>query len=220
MTVLTIKHSTFNRAPKRRSTFAAVALPAAVVTGGLFLSMQALIEVDDFAPPEPLRYTIDPFLPVPEVAEERPPQVKPIRIEELSPPPSVDPLVKTVENIVLPTEGYAGALPDQYVEPDVHQVKPISMQSVMIRDLQPLTPPTAIYPPRALTQGIQGTCDVFLSVSPKGEPFDVSADCSHPVFKRAAEKAVKKSRFAPKIKHGRALTVTGVVYPIEFKMKP
>ncbi len=220
MASIVVTNSTFNPSQKRGAAFSAVVLPAAIVTVGLFFAMQALIEVDDFAPPEPVRYVIDQYLAAPEAPEELPVTVKPIQLEELAPPPSAEPMVKTVQNIVLPIEGFSGAVPEQFVEPDLLQVRPMASGNVIVRNLQPLTPPTVVYPPRAATQGVQGDCDVYFSVSPKGEPFDVSADCTDPIFKRAAEKAVKKSKFAPKIKHGRALTVTGVVYPIEFKLEP
>ena len=58
-----------------------------------------------------------------------------------------------------------------------------------------------------------------MNVSIRGEPFDVRADCTDRVFERAAKKAVEKVKFAPQIRDGLPVMVTGVIYPLEFQLK-
>ena len=78
----------------------------------------------------------------------------------------------------------------------------------------------AIYPDTAASRGITGTCDVYFNVSPKGVPYSIEAKCTDRLFERAAEKAVSKVKFAPKIHDGLPVTVTGAIYPIVFRMDP
>lgn len=199
---------------------ATVTVPAAIMTGGLFLAMQNLIRVDDFSPPEMTVYDLPAYVDqnVPD-EERRPETVKPIPLDPITPPPQPPKLASHVDNPKLPLSNYAGALPADYGAGNTVRLKPINISSIPLRDLQPLTPPVPVYPSRAAAEGREGTCDVYFRVSPQGQPFDVRAECTHRDFVKAAENAVKKVRFAPKIHLGRALTVTGVVYPIEFQME-
>ena len=128
-------------------------------------------------------------------------------------------LVSDIDLERLDASDYAGTAPADYGQGDITRLRPVNISSIPMRNLQPLTPPVPVYPSRPAADGREGHCDVYFSVSPQGQPFDVRADCTHRDFIRAAETAVKKVRFAPKIHLGRALTVTGVVYPIEFKME-
>ncbi|MCI4645428.1 MAG: energy transducer TonB, partial [Hyphomonadaceae bacterium] len=65
-------------------------------------------------------------------------------------------------------------------------------------------------------RGIEGSCEVRFDVNARGEPFNVEAVCTDSVFRREAERAVSRVRFAPKIVRGQALERRNVVYPIEF----
>ena len=78
--------------------------------------------------------------------------------------------------------------------------------------------PVPVYPQEAITQGIEGDCEVRFNVSVKGEPYDVVANCTHPVFKQEAERALREIRFVPKIMRGEPVERRNVVYPIMFRM--
>ena len=204
----------------RLRRFGLVAIPASLVTAGLFMAMQGLVEVDNFEPTKPTAYVIEAYMSPPVVNDQikvRPPVQK---AEVLQPPPRPEPLVKSVSDVDVPVRDYGGTIPADYGQADLDSIKPTRLPSFSIRDLQPLTPPIPNYPRQAEQQGIEGRCDVHLSVSPRGEPFDVYAECSDRVFESAAKKAVQKVRFAPKIHDGLPITVIGVVYPLEFRMEP
>jgi len=199
---------------------AAVIVPAGIVTFGLFTAMHNLVEVDDFSAPPMTTYTLDPYMAAETepVEHKRPP--KPERQEPIDPPPLTPDLVKSVTNLEFPSTIYIGVAPAEYPmgEPDLIKPQPAAIDRD--RNMRPLTPPVPTYPTKAATNGIEGTCEVHLSVTPKGEPFNVDAICTDRVFERSAEKAIKKVRFAPKIRDGKSVTVTGVVYPLEFRMEP
>lgn len=204
--------------PRTFRRMAGVALPAAIVTVGLFSAMQNFIHVDDFHAQELRTYSLEAY--VQPVVKEDPlvPERKPIRREPVKPPPLPDKLVKSVHNMKLPVSGYEGVAPANYGPKVDININPTRATSVMDRTIQPISPPVPVYPRDAATKGITGACEIHLSVSPQGDPFDIRARCTDRIFKRAAEKAVRKVRFAPKIHDGLPVTVTGVVYPIEFKM--
>ena len=86
------------------------------------------------------------------------------------------------------------------------------------RDAQPIRPPVPTYPSRAAERGIEGSCDVRFDVDTRGEPYNVTADCTDRVFKREAERAVSRVEFAPKIIRGQAAERRNVVYPLEFTL--
>ena len=200
--------------------FAAVALPAGVVTGALFVAMQNLVEVDDFEPPEMTAYDVLAYVPI----TNPPPPPKPDRefrrFDPVDPPPLPPPLVKNVDAVSVPNPGYSGAAPADYGEVDLEQLAPMRATSVMDRTMTPLAPPSPVYPRHAAAMGLEGDCLVYLNVSRRGMPFQVRAECSDPIFERAARKAVQNVKFAPKIHDGLPITVTGVVYPLEFRLEP
>lgn len=200
--------------------FGAVALPAAIVTGCLFAAMQNLIETEDFIPADVPTYEVIAFMPVGKPKPPRMPDQIIDRPEPLESPPLPPPLAKSVDAASVPDAGYTGAAPANYGEVDLGQLKPVRAGSVIVRDLTPIAPPVPVYPRRAEKLGLQGDCLVYMNVSRRGLPFQVRAECTDPVFESAARKAVQKVKFAPQIRDGLPITVTGVVYPLEFRMEP
>lgn len=198
----------------------AVAVPASVITFGLFTAMLNLIKVDDFEPPELTQFTLDPYMEANKPPVEHKADPKPRRPALADPPPLAPNLVNSVTNPKLPVSEYGGVAPAEYEMGEVVIIPPVSAGLYRDRGMRPLTPPTPVYPTVAATNGTEGSCDVHLSVTPKGDPFDVKAKCTNRVFVRAAERAIKKVRFAPKVRDGKPVTVTGVVYPLEFRMEP
>ncbi|MEM7328525.1 MAG: energy transducer TonB [Pseudomonadota bacterium] len=196
-----------------------VAIPAGAVTFGLFLAMQNLIAADAPSASDLPVYELIPYM---EVEIEDPvlePRPTINRRAPVAPPPSAPKLAKSVKNPKLPLDSYAGAAPAEYTEPSIGPIVKQRTSVIENRTIQPITPPVPDYPRAAASDGIEGACDVFLNVSTKGEPFNVQAECSHRVFVHAAEKAVRKVKFAPQIRDGLPVTVTGVVYPLEFRLK-
>lgn len=219
---MTSKMTTAGRAPVSGSgvrRFAVMAAPAAIVTASLFLAMQEVIKVDDFEPPKQTVYEIEAYVAQTKPIE-RPVRPKPIEIRPATPPPRPPALVKSVAEIGAPISGYTGVAPATYDPGEINIIKPRNAMAAIDRTFQPMTPPVPVYPRRAIGQGLEGHCDVHLSVSPRGEPYNVQARCSHAMFERAARIAVQKVKFAPKIRDGLPVTVTGVVYPLEFRLEP
>lgn len=209
--------------PQRRSAlrrFSVVALPASLITASLFTAMHSAVEVDDFSPPEQTPYALEAYMKPSVIEDPLPVKILPQRPDPIDPPPSVPNLVKDISIVDVPQTDYYGAAPADYGEVDLNMIKPRRATSVIDRSILPITPPVPNYPSDAATRGLEGNCDVSLSVSTRGEPFNVRADCTDRVFESAARKAVQKVKFAPQIRDGLPVTVTGVVYPLEFRLEP
>jgi len=206
--------------PADLKSLAGVALLAGAITLSLFSAMQALIRVDDFSPPDQTYYDLIKFEPieidVPKSIIDR--TVRPI--DPVTPPAKPPPLVSEIDVVDVPLAGYTGAAPANYGEVDLDLIKPREASTIIDRGLLPIAPPVPAYPRRAIMNGIEGSCDVYLSVSPRGAPFNVSANCTDHLFESAAISAVQRVKFAPQIRDGLPVTVTGVVYPLEFRMEP
>lgn len=204
---------------KRLSRLISVALPAAGITTGLFFAMQSLIAEDAFSPPDLVVYELPPYVEQTPPPKPIPVTKKPQRPEILSPPANPPKLVSSINAPDVPIEFYSGAAPADYGEAILKDMKPQVRGMVIDRTLQPISPPIPTYPRAAARQGLESDCNVHLKVSPRGEPFDVYAECSHPAFEKEAKRAIEKVRFAPQIRQGLPVTVTGVVYPLEFRLK-
>lgn len=196
-----------------------VTLPAGIVTFGLFTAMQNIVAVDAVEAPEMTVYDVKPYMAA-EIDEPVDPIRSPVtRRDPVSPPPIPPKLINSVNNPKLPIGSYVGTTPADYGAADLDSVMPVRATSIIDRGIQPITPPIPEYPRDAAARSIEGFCDVHLSVSIKGEPFNVEAKCSDRLFIKAAERSVKKVKFAPQIRDGLPVTVTGVVYPLEFRLK-
>lgn len=200
--------------------FLAVAVPAGLMTLSLYALMQSLIQVDYVSAPDQRVYELSAYIEQTHREDAVVRQKKPPRPKPIDPPPAAEQLVKSVSNPSVPTNGFAGVAPAVYDSPDLRTLIPTRATSIVDRTIQPITPPMPIYPDSAAKRGLTGDCEVHFNVSPKGDPFNITAKCSDRVFKRAAEKAVSKVKFAPKIHDGLPVTVTGAVYPIVFQMDP
>lgn len=195
------------------------AAPAAGgITFGLFTFMYMVI--GDFKPPEegdepPQLERITPQEAENEVRARS--RAKPKKLNSADKPPPPPKLQTNKSDIDLPTPQIKGAAP---TELKIDRVSSLSIDPVAIsdRDAQPIRPPVPTYPDRAAQRGTEGSCDVKFNVDTRGKPKDIVATCTDSVFKRAAERAVSKVEFAPKIIRGKAAERRNVVYPIEFKL--
>jgi len=204
---------------KRMLRLISVIAPAAAITAGLFFAMQNLIETDEFEATALRVYHVLPYVEQETPEADIPPSRKPHRLDTISTPPSPPKLISTIKTPGLPISLYVGAAPADYGEATLDGLRPTGAGMAIDRGILPISPPIPNYPSNAIRQTLEGYCDVHLKVSPKGHPFDVYAICSHPVLKNAAKRSIEKVRFAPQIRDGLPVTVTGVVYPLEFRVK-
>lgn len=197
--------------------FAATSAPAALISYGLFLMMGGLIATE-FVPAEASE--------VREISQIIPKDVEPEKIStwpkiqrldalEAPPPPPRIPIKKV--NVPLDAVNLGGQAPIKTVfikvEPPV--VAPVAISN---RDATPIRPPIPSYPRRAIEQGIEGSCTVYLDVDVRGRPYNVKADCTDRIFEKEAERAVGRVEFSPMIVKGTARERKNVVYPLEFTL--
>jgi protein TonB len=96
---------------------------------------------------------------------------------------------------------------------------PIELVSLVPdEDVRPISPPVLVYPAKAAQRLIEGTCDVRMDVSPRGEPFNIQPNCSHNVFNSEATRAMSRVQFRPKIYRGQAVERRNVIYPLVFDL--
>lgn len=189
---------------------------AAIIVYGLFWFMNSVISQEFIEPPQGEQRTLEAITPQQESQEvRRNARSKPRRIASADKPPPPPKLSSSKSDIDLPTPNIQGSAP---TELNFNRVQSLAIDPVAIsdRDAQPISPPQLSYPQRAAERGIEGSCEVRFNVNGRGEPYDVQADCSDSVFRREAERAVSRVRFAPKIVRGQAVERRNVVYPIEF----
>lgn len=72
------------------------------------------------------------------------------------------------------------------------------------------------YPAAALSLPLEGICEIKLDVSRRGEPSNVAAACSDPLFVAEAERAVAKARFKPVRVNGTVARGINATYPMLF----
>ena len=204
------------RAPTARRLMSGV-LPAAAMTFGLFTFMYSAIGDYD-APPE--------AEPLPELARITPeitkidapkgprPPVKPV--PPTAPPPMPPAYSPNKVDLFIPTDGQIGGPPERLERGDLMPIGMIRVEPE--REIQPISGPSAVYPPRMAERGLEGSCEVRFDVSARGEPLNIRPECTHPGFERSAKRAVAASRFSPEVEAGRPVERRNVVYPIEYSL--
>jgi protein TonB len=199
----------------RTPTAALLALPIAY---GLFLLMSSLIDVKEITlikPATRILGIITPNRPDPDKPITK--RVKPALPDSAPKPPPPPRLSTTKADIKLPVPNIAGTIP--LLIPTHMKMPTIKPVLVSSRTYQVVRAPLPVYPRKAAERGLSGTCAVAFSIDPRGKPFNVSAGCSDPVFNSEAEHSVSKAEFAPQLVDGQFVTVTGLEYPLEFKLQ-
>ncbi|MEM9740175.1 MAG: TonB family protein [Pseudomonadota bacterium] len=196
-----------------------VVVPAAGVTFALCLFMGRLIQTEFVEPPTSEVRDLPIITPTesePDIQRTR--RTKPTRMEDAQTPPPPPEISTTKSDIDLPTPVIQGEAPREldYGRIDEFVVPPIVIDE---RDAKPINPPVPQYPRRMAERNIEGSCEVKFNVNARGEPIDIEAACSDHGFARAAEQAVGKVRFAPKIVRGQAVERRNVIYPLNFNLK-
>lgn len=196
----------------------AAALLATGITAGLFHIMERAIAADYVEPDDPTIYTLEPITPLQQKPNEpRKGATKPTKrdVSFAPPPPAKLRIEKTAIN--LPTFGGFGEAPAS-VPTGAKTLSIVAPVVIGRDDVLPLRPPVPPYPSRAIARGLEGTCEVRLDVDQTGQPFNVTANCSDPVFERPSVRAVQRVSFAPKIVNGRPVVRKNVVYPLTYTL--
>ncbi len=86
-------------------------------------------------------------------------------------------------------------------------------------NVQPIQPPVPSYPINMAKQGLGAMCEATFNVSKEGfVETGIKVDCTHPGFVQATRNAIETLRFEPKMVDGEPVRITGVVYPLEFRV--
>ncbi|WP_339748512.1 energy transducer TonB [uncultured Maricaulis sp.] len=190
---------------------------AAIVTVALFLLMTRLIFTEGEPPKaaeDDLSFSInDEVQDI--AARRRDTTIEDVQqVEPPPPPPQID-----RQRAEQPTEGLAtvmGAIPD-FAAPQLNSDS-VSF-SVSDRDAQPLVRIEPQYPMRAAERGIEGTCYARFDVSPDGTPTNIQITrCDSSLFERAAQRAVERWRYNPKVENGVPVARRGVETRFDFRL--
>ena len=199
-----------------RRSLAALA-PAAMITAGLFYIMDGLISVEDVTlDPSPQRIleSIVYSHHDPHTAIFVRPRPEMIDVQTPPPPPQRSPIDTDVG---LPPITHVGGVPSR---------TPIANVSTLMTDASPIidrvaTPvrqPLPVYPSAMASRGQEGECLVRFSLTARGVPFNVVADCSHRGFESEARRSVEKAEFLPGILKGQPAESHGFSYPLQFRL--
>jgi protein TonB len=89
-------------------------------------------------------------------------------------------------------------------------------------DYLPIVKVAPIYPRRALSRGIEGSCIVEYTVTRTGTVKDVQvveSECPRSVFKRASVDAAAKFKYKPRVIDGQAVEVPGVRNKFTYRLE-
>lgn len=199
--------------------FAVAALPAGAVTFALFLAMDAAIS-SEMPEAEPGRVIeLVPITPTEELtAARRTPRVPAEKLILAAAPPPPPALNARKGDIDLPGVVMSGAAPDLPRFERLGQMVP-PLPAISAREARPVRAPVPSYPDMLARRGVEGDCDVSLKIDRLGQPFDISASCTHAGFERSAVRAVASVQFVPRIVRGEAVEQHGVVYPIQYRLE-
>lgn len=202
----------------RGSRLFVTALPAAVLTFGVFVGMKLMLD-DEVSPiaqtesPRVLKVDLAPKTLDPEI--ERRPATMP---DLPAPPPPPAKFSATPLDIQLDPIVFTGGAPEPLGRTPLKNYIPAPV-AIGDRVAQPVTQPLPDFPMRALERGISGSCEVRFDLTPQGKPYNVVPDCSHPVFEQSAKRAVSRTDFLPQIRDGQALEQKNMVFPLVYKIE-
>ena len=184
-------------------------LMALIVTIGLFWVMQNLIETADYSLDHEAVTTILEFVRV-----ERNEHVKENDIKKPEAPPKPDlqppqPPAPRLDNPNPTSVEVTVATPPVITEVDVTGGYNLGAEG----DYLPIVKVAPIYPTRALSRGIEGSCVVQYTVTRLGtikDPVVVQDQCSSALFHDASVNAALKFKYKPRVVSGEEVEVTGV----------
>ena len=86
-------------------------------------------------------------------------------------------------------------------------------------DPPPLNTPSVTYPTAALSDQLEGDCEVVFNITIDGIPRDIDPNCTDPVFDNAARDAIASLRYTPKMEDGKPVPRFNEVYPLQFRLE-
>lgn len=193
------------------------AVPAAIVTAALFSAMTSAIAVEFVEPDDIASYDLIGITP-----QNR---VEPVRIDDrpIIEPSNIQPPPRTSIRRVDPNEikfdvsSFTGRVPE-LLDTEAIEMGPLDSSVFEDRLVEALVPLSITFPDRAARLGLSGTCDVRFGVDVEGSPFEVEAECSHPVFVKEAERAVGAASYFPQVENGQPVVIRNAIYPIQFEL--
>jgi len=195
------------------SRFARPVLYAALVTFGMFLTMQWLIVGGKYIADEGASLATVDFVRLKKESEletrerkkppkpEPPKQPPPPKMKVDTPPPDTPPTPFQMPKLDLPTNVTGGPFMGSYVGGD----------SSGYGDLTPLVRITPQYPRQAARDGIEGSVLFELTINPDGTVKAARVVKATPrgVFESAAMASIMKWKFKPKLVEGKAIESKG-----------
>jgi len=184
---------------------------ALVVTLALFYIMTVLIRGDDT-----LEIFHKPTMHVDwmPVLEDEPVTRKPRQ----DPPPPVQPPPVTPRTKVTDEMVTVGV---EWTDPGISVGGEKPTIGVSDGEAVPLVTSAPDYPPRAITQGIQGWVIVEFAIDPQGRVFAPHVVEGQPagIFDRAALNAITRYKYKPRVINGEAVSVEGIRQRIVFELE-
>lgn len=192
------------------------ALPVALlITAVLFLGMRALIATNDETP---VAADDPPVIEIVPTRTDTPPHEgrrRPVQREIETPP--APPRIPA-QSSEAPVEGPV-VLTGQLPPPDLGDIIP-NNGPITIRDgdATPIVRMEPIYPVRARTRGIEGSCLATFDVLASGATSNVQASCSSSVFVSAVIRAVSDWRYTARMEEGSATVQHGLTERFDFTL--
>ena len=194
---------------------ALVVLPASLVAFALLWVMQAMLGVEGELQEARPNYSID-F-----VRLERDTEVQTRRRElprkEMEEEP---PLPEISTAAVQPGSGLGEPLPIMSDSVELEDASQLANGASRDTDIVPLVRVEPLYPTRALQAGVSGWVEIRFTITAAGTVKNPRVFKYFPsrVFNRAALRAVRKWKYAPKVEDGRAVERPGVEVRLEFRL--
>lgn len=196
--------------------YAGAAGLAALVTFSLFFLMQAMIASGSFGVKDSKKLRVIDFVRLrrSEEVQEKQRQLPQRQAPERPPPPQVD-----LSDIPKPDPG-ALSMAATAFQPEIDLARAAPGAAASDADAIPLVRVNPQYPSRALIAGIEGWVHLEFTVTAAGTVKDVKVLDADPrgYFEKAAEQAVLRYRYKPKIENGSAVERPGVQIILSFKL--
>lgn len=188
---------------------------AVVVTTGLLWVMNYLIATtDDTVEPKPPIHWVDFWRVVTDPEPVTPDTPRPATPEPL---PDALPRARFADDGNTVKVGVGELRPA-----DIPLRGGISVDSFDEGDLLELVVVRPVYPPRAETRGIEGSCAIRYTVTRQGTVADavvIRDQCTHAIFERASIDAALKFRYKPRVVNGVAVDVPGQMKKFTYVME-
>ncbi|MEX2481023.1 MAG: energy transducer TonB [Gammaproteobacteria bacterium] len=193
-------------------------LAAALVTLSLFWVMHYLIATADRTLDESKRGSLLDFVRIKRAEEVERRQIKPKRPPPPKEPPPEPPTPKLDELKPSAEKMSISAVP---VQTDIDLAPGGFSLGVGEGDYLPIVKVAPIYPQRALSRGLEGTCIVEFTVSRSGTIRDARAlpDQCDRAFEKASVDAALKFKYKPRVIDGQAVEVPGVRNKFTYRLE-